>query len=236
MLGPHTLDYARQLGTGALVTLKLGGLTLLIGTLLGFALGLGRFLWPHSLGRVAGAYVEVVRAIPLLVLLFLGYYGIPLLFGFQGLSAFQAAVIIISAYQAAYCCEIVRAGLEAVPDGQWEAGHALGLGRRDVVARIIVPQALRVMLPPLTLQSIGTFKDTSVASIIGVVDLTNTGLILRENTGSTWAIFAAMAAMYFVLCMCISFVGLRIEHRLDRGFVTPAPQPTPDLQTTAAMW
>jgi His/Glu/Gln/Arg/opine family amino acid ABC transporter permease subunit len=236
MFGPHTADYARQLATGALITLKLGGLTLIIGTLLGFGLGLGRFLWPRSLGRVVAAYVEVVRAIPLLVLLFLGYYGIPLLFGFQGLSAFQAAVIIISAYQAAYCSEIVRAGLEAVPEGQWEAGHALGLGGRDVVARIIAPQALRVILPPLTLQSIGTFKDTSVASIIGVVDLTNTGLILRENTGSTWAIFAALAAVYFVLCMCISFVGLRIEHRLDRGFVTPAPQPTPDLQTTTAMW
>jgi His/Glu/Gln/Arg/opine family amino acid ABC transporter permease subunit len=236
MFGPHTLDYARQLGTGAVTTLELGGLTLIVGTLLGFGLGLTRFLWPRSAGRVVAAYVEVVRAIPLLVLLFLGYYGIPLLFGFQGLSAFQAAVIIISAYQAAYCSEIVRAGLEAVPPSQWEAGRALGLRERDIVARIIAPQALRVILPPLTLQSIGTFKDTSVASIIGVVDLTNTGLILRENTGSTWAIFAALAAVYFVLCMCISFVGLRIEHRLDRGFVTPAPRPSPDLQTTTAMW
>jgi His/Glu/Gln/Arg/opine family amino acid ABC transporter permease subunit len=215
---PHAIDYLRQLGHGALTTLKLGGLTLLLGSMFGAVLGVGRALSSWPIRYAFGLYVEVVRSIPLLVLLFLGYYGIPIVFGITVFTSFEAAVVIISLYQAAYVCEIVRAGLEAVPRGQWEASRALGLGRGDVMARVIAPQALRIILPPFTLQCIGTFKDTSVASIIGVVDLTNTGLIIRANTESNWDVFGVLALTYFVICVSIGALGRAVERRLNRGF------------------
>jgi ABC-type amino acid transport system permease subunit len=101
--------------------------------------------------------------------------------------------------------------------------------------RIILPQALRIIVPPFTLQSIGTFKDTSVASVIGLIDITNNALVIRSNTGSNWDVFAALALLYFVICASVAAVGNAVEKRLDRGyFVLERPAVPLDMLAPAS--
>jgi ABC-type amino acid transport system permease subunit len=100
--------------------------------------------------------------------------------------------------------------------------------------RIILPQALRIIIPPFTLQSIGTFKDTSVASVIGLIDLTNNALVIRANTGSNWDVLGVLALMYFVICASVGAIGHAVEKRLDRGyFVLERPITQVDLLAPA---
>jgi polar amino acid transport system permease protein len=224
---------ARLFGQGILVTLELGCLSILFGSLLGAVLGLLRassLTWLHA---PIAAYVEVIRSIPALVFLFVVYYGLPILLGVGSLSPLASAVLAMSLHSAGYTCQIMRAGLDAVPRGQWEAARALSMSYVAMMRKIILPQALRISMPPFTLQCMGTFKDTSIASVIGLVDVTNTALVIRGNTGSDWDVFAALALIYFVICAGVSALGHAVERRLDRGyrfldtFHQPAPPPLP---------
>src|ERR1044072_1174210 len=99
--------------------------------------------------------------------------------------------------------------------------------------RVIIPQALRIIVPPFTLQSIGVFKDTSIASVIGLIDLTNNALVIRGNTGSNWDVFAVLALLYFVLCAAVAALGHRLEKRLDRGYFL-LERPALSLESLAA--
>jgi polar amino acid transport system permease protein len=219
LTNPDTLHGAALLfAQGLFVTIELGILTVLFGGLLGGVLGVLRasdIAWVQ--GPIA-LYVEVMRSIPLLVFLFVAYYGLPIVFGLTSFSPLTSALIAMSLHNAAYTCQIVRAGLDAVPRGQWESARALNLPYVVTMRRIILPQALRIIVPPFTLQSIGTFKDTSVASVIGLVDITNDALVIRGNTGSNWDVFAVLALMYFVICASVGAIGHAVENRLDRGY------------------
>jgi His/Glu/Gln/Arg/opine family amino acid ABC transporter permease subunit len=210
--------YVVLFAQGLFITLELGILTILFGGLLGALLGAVRVSGPRWAQQFVALYVEVVRAIPALVFLFVVYYGLPIVLHINSLSPLTSAVLALSLHTAAYTCQIVRAWLEAVPRGQWEAARALGLPYPRAMLRVIGPQALRIIVPPFTLQSIGTFKDTSIASVIGLVDLTNNALVIRGNTGSDWDVFAVLALVYFAVCASVGAIGNRIEKRLDRGF------------------
>jgi ABC-type amino acid transport system permease subunit len=141
----------------------------------------------------------------------------------------------MSLHTAGYTCQIMRAGLDAVPGGQWEAARALSMPYMVMMRKIVLPQALRIIMPPFTLQCMGTFKDTSIASVIGLVDVTNTALVIRGNTGSDWDVFAVLALIYFVICAGVSALGHAVERRLDRGyqfldaFHQAAPPSLPEL-------
>jgi His/Glu/Gln/Arg/opine family amino acid ABC transporter permease subunit len=210
--------YAVLFAQGLFITLELGILTIVFGGVLGAILGATRVSGPRWAQAPIVLYVEIMRAIPALVFLFVVYYGLPIVLHIGGLSPLTSAVLALSLHSAAYTSQIVRAGLEAVPRGQWEAARALGLGYPRAMLRVIGPQALRIIVPPFTLQSIGTFKDTSIASVIGLVDLTNNALVIRGNTGSDWDVFAVLAILYFGVCASVGAIGHRVERRLDRGF------------------
>ena len=215
---------------GLFITIELGVLTILIGGALGAVLGAIRASDLRWIQAPIALYVEVMRSIPLLVFLFVAYYGLPIVFGINSLSPLTSAIIAMSSHSAAYTCQIVRAGLDAVPRGQWEAARALNLSYANAMRHIILPQALRIIVPPFVLQCIGTFKDTSVASVIGLIDITNNALVIRGNTGSNWDVFAVLALLYFVICATVGAIGHAIEKRLDRWyFVLERPTVRVDL-------
>ncbi|HEY2592988.1 MAG TPA: amino acid ABC transporter permease, partial [Chloroflexota bacterium] len=150
--------------------------------------------------------------------LFVAYYGLPIVLGIRSLSPLTSAVVAMALHNAAYTCQIVRAGLEAVPRGQKEASRALNLTYFQMMREVLLPQALRIIVPPFTLQSIGVFKDTSIASVIGLIDVTNNAMVIRGNTGSNWDVFAVLALLYFVVCASVGAIGRVVEKRLDRGY------------------
>jgi His/Glu/Gln/Arg/opine family amino acid ABC transporter permease subunit len=220
---------------GLFITIELGILTIVFGGLLGGVLGAIRASDLRWLQTPVALYVEIIRSIPLLVFLFVAYYGLPIVLGINSLSPLTSAVVAMSLYNAAYTSQIVRAGLDAVPPGQWEAARALNLSYAQSMWHIISPQALRIIVPPFVLQSIGTFKDTSVASVIGLIDITNNALVIRANTGSNWDVLAVLALLYFVICATVAAIGHAVEKRLDRGyFVLERPMLGVDLLAPAA--
>jgi polar amino acid transport system permease protein len=210
--------YALLFAQGLATTLVLGVLTILFGGALGAALGALRASDIRWVQRPIALYVEVVRSIPLLVFLFVAYYGLPIVLGIRSLSPLTSAVVAMALHNAAYTCQIVRAGLEAVPRGQKEASRALNLTYSQMMRDVLLPQALRIIVPPFTLQSIGVFKDTSIASVIGLIDVTNNAMVIRGNTGSNWDVFAVLALLYFVVCASVGAIGRAVEKRLDRGY------------------
>jgi His/Glu/Gln/Arg/opine family amino acid ABC transporter permease subunit len=216
--------YALLFAQGLATTIVLGILTILFGGAFGAILGALRASHIGWIQKPIALYVEVVRSIPLLVFLFVAYYGLPIVLGVRSLSPLTSAVVAMALHNAAYTCQIVRAGLEAVPRGQTEAARALNLTYLQSMRHVLAPQALRIVLPPFTLQSIGVFKDTSIASVIGLVDVTNNAMVIRGNTGSNWDVFGVLALLYFVVCASVGAIGRAAEKRLDRGYFMLDPQ------------
>ena len=154
---------------GLWVTLQLGLASIACGLALGLAVALVRLYAPAPLRLLARLYIDLLRSIPLLVLLIVVYYALP----FVGvrLSPFVSALSALTAVSAAYAAEIFRAGIEAIPRGQFEAAAALGLSHRQAMADVILPQAVRIVIPPLTGNSINVVKDTALASVVAMPDL-----------------------------------------------------------------
>ena len=205
------------------------GLTVLISLLsmlLAIALGLGiaavRLYAPPWLSWTAVAYIELFRGLPVLLLLFFLYYALPEI-ALQlelpvslRLSPLQAAVLGFGLNYAAYEAEIYRAGLLSVPHGQWEAAVALGLRRRTTFRRIILPQAIRFILPPMTSDFVALFKDTSVVSIIAVVELSKQYQILAKSSGMYLELALCTAGLYLVMSVPLGLLSRRLEARFTR--------------------
>ena len=167
--GPVFLDALPSLLRGLWVTLLLGLLGIAAGMVLGLVVALLRLYGPALLRLAAHGYVDVLRSIPLLVLLVLVYYALPFV-GIR-LSSFASAALAITLVSCAYTAEIYRAGIEAIPKGQFEAAAALGLGFLQSMRLVILPQALRLVVPPLTGNCINVLKDTALASVVAMPDL-----------------------------------------------------------------
>ncbi|MFV0461930.1 MAG: amino acid ABC transporter permease [Nostocoides sp.] len=167
--------------------------------------------------RVAGAsqlsilYTEVFRGTPLLITLLFVYFGVAA-YGFE-LNLFAAAVAGLAIYQGAYIGEIFRSGIEAVPNGQREVSQVLGFGRIGTFVHIVLPQTRRVVLPPLGGQYIALIKDTSIASLIGVAELMRQGQSVVDRLGQPVAVYAVVAALYFVVCYPASRWVRALENR-----------------------
>ncbi len=155
--------------SGLWVTLQIGVVSIIAGLVFGLALALVRLYGAVWLQVVAKAYINFMRSIPLLVLLIIIYYALPFV-GIR-LSPFLSAVAALSLVSAAYTAEIFRAGIEAIPKGQFEASAALGLSYRNMMVDVILPQAIRVVIPPLTNNCINVMKDTALASVVAMPDL-----------------------------------------------------------------
>jgi His/Glu/Gln/Arg/opine family amino acid ABC transporter permease subunit len=198
---------------GAVSTLALAAAVLAVGTALGLAVGLLRVL-PGRAGTVVGGAVELVRAVPLLLLLFFIFFGLPAL-GVR-IPTFPAAVLAMSLWMAANTAEVVRGGVQSISRGQFEAARSLGLGWASTMRFVILPQATRRMLPPFVGLCTILVKDTSLAAIIGVFELTRAAQETIERTLRSFEIYGAAAAMYFALCFPLTRLAARLETRLGR--------------------
>ena len=196
---------------GALITLAISTAAMALAVGLGLALALARHALPRA-GGVATLYVEIFRGTPVLLQLFVIYYGLA---GVLALSPWSAAILGLGLNYAAYEAEIYRAGLAAVPRGQMEAALALGMGTPLALRRIIVPQALRVALPGMTNDFIALLKDSSLVSVITVVELTKRMTIAAVDLRGWLAPGALCAGLYFAMSYPLSRLARRLERRLD---------------------
>lgn len=218
----HIASYLLLLLKGAIVTLELSLGALALGTAGGIILGLLRAAKSRALHILPLAYIEIVRSTPFLILLFFIYYGLPLALN-TDIPAYPAAVAALSIHCSAYMAEVVRTGLQSVAPGQWEAASALGLRYFRIMRLIVLPQALRVMIPPTLNVYVSTIKESSLASVIGFVELVGTGNAIRESNAarSTGDVLAAVALCYFIICFTISQLGRKLETRRTTPSVIP---------------
>lgn len=203
--------YVPLLLKGALVTILISCLAMAIAVALGFLLCMGK-LYGNAAGRFAcNAYIEIVRGTPLLIQLYLLYYGLPNI-GIQ-LNAFVAAVLGVGLNYAAYEAEIYRAGILSVPAGQGEAARSLGMTHGQTIRYVIVPQAIRTIFPPSTNDFIALFKDTSLVSIITVSELTRAYSQAATTTYRFLELGLMTAALYFLMSFPLSVLSARMEKR-----------------------
>lgn len=203
--------YFGPLIEGLIVTLKISAwsmaLTVPIGLLTALA-GRSASFVARALARL---YVEIIRNTPLLVQLFLVYFVLgPIL----GLDRFFAVVLALALFEGAYAAEIFRSGIESVPRGQWEAARALGLSPWRIQRHIILPQALRTVLPPTTGLAISLIKHSSIASVVALFDLTNQGRNVIADTFMTFEIWLVVALMYLALTLSLSLLAQWLERHL----------------------
>ncbi len=167
-----------------------------------------------ALAVLARAYVSVVRGTPLLVQLFVVFYGLPSL----GLviDPWPSAIIAFSLNVGGYASEVVRAAILSVPQGQWEAAHVIGMPHRTALRRIILPQAARVSVPPLSNTFIALVKDTSLASLILVTELFRQAQQVAAFSQQFMLLYLEAALVYWVICLALSVGQGRLEKRLDR--------------------
>lgn len=210
------LSYLPLLAKAAGTSIWLSWLGLLIGIGVGAALALLRRSRVAPLRWLAVVYIEFWRSIPILIVMFFAYFGSPLVLGLD-LSPFTAATIALALHASASMAEIIRAALGSVGRGQWEAAEASGLSAVQVMRHVVAPQALRVALPPSIGVFITTLKESSLASVIGYIELTKTGLLVRDATGGGLAPLLLLGAFYFVLNYAISLGGLAAERRFHVG-------------------
>jgi cystine transport system permease protein len=166
------------------------------------------------LSNVARFYISIIRGTPLLVQLFIIFYALPE-FGVR-IDPFPAAIIAFSLNVGGYAAEIIRSSIQSIPKGQWEAAETIGFNYVGALRRIILPQAARVAVPPLSNTLISLVKDTSLASTILVTELFRTAQNVAAPTFEFFALYGTAAAYYWVICLVLSFGQSRLEHRLER--------------------
>lgn len=203
--------YPGPLLRGLGVTLELTGWSLLLTLIFGLAAALLQRSSSWAAHAVARVYVEIVRNTPLLVQLYLVYFVLaPIL----DLDRFVAAVLALAIFEGAFAAEIFRAGIEAIPKGQWEAARSLGLSSHAVHRLVILPQAIRLVLPPLTSLAVSLIKHSALVSVIAVADLTTEGRNLIADTFMTFELWFTVAALYLALTISLSLLVSELERRL----------------------
>ena len=211
------------------VTLQLASLSLVFATIIGIIVGLintsqSKNIVMVVLRGLAKVYIEIIRGTPMLVQILIVYFGIPQALrplGFSWLrygGVFSAGVVVLAINAGAYMSEIVRAGIEAVDAGQIEASRSLGLNYFQTMRKVVLPQAIRTMLPSIVNQFIISIKDTSLMSMVGLPELTNTGKTIAAVWSSqTMMLYCFMALFYLVICLGLSKVALILERRMTYG-------------------
>ena len=215
MLGFYFQELIRSLPfflKGVWMTVAVSGLSLLLGTLVGFICGVMRAGRNKPLKAIIGAWVDLIRGTPFLVQVFIIFFILPGV-GIE-LEAFPAAVIALSNLTASFICEIVASGILAVPKGQREAATASGLSQYQQLRFIVLPQAMRTILPPLVGQYVLLIKDSSVVSAIGVVDITRVGWLTVQRIPEGLMVFGLVGILYFAICYPLINLSGYLERRL----------------------
>jgi polar amino acid transport system permease protein len=196
-------------------TLLLTAVAFAIGSLGGGALAIMRLSRSRLLSQAAGIYILVIQSIPVLMVLFMSYYGLAL-FGIE-LPAFFAASASLAIYVSAYLAEIWRGSIESVPYQQWEASSSLALTRTQQYRYVIIPQAIRISLPPTVGFLVQLVKNTSIVSVVGFVELSRAGQLVNNATFRPFQVFAAVAAIYFLICFPLSRLSRYLEGAMHAG-------------------
>ncbi len=248
-LGPYLIRDGSRPGLlvqGFFTTIRLTCWSAGCALVIGVVVGLARTSTSLYLRLMGGTFVEICRNTPPLVLVFLCYYfladqfmpgaglqnlarhapvwlqaGLEAVLGPLGqMDAFLSAAITLGMYEGAYVAEIVRGGIHSVDGGQWEAGRALGFPRLPLMFFIVMPQAVRNMIPPLAGQIISTIKDSAIVSVISIQELTFQGMQLMATTYLTMEVWTCVALLYFTMTFSCSMAASRLEHRLRRMYTT----------------
>ncbi|MGE0217107.1 amino acid ABC transporter substrate-binding protein/permease [Mycolicibacterium sp.] len=198
---------------GLKMTVILTVVSIAIALVLGVLFGLmrvSRAIWLRAIGTT---FVDIFRGTPLLVQAFFIYFGVPSALGFQ-MSALTAGIITLSLNAGAYMTEIVRGGILSVDKGQMEAARSLGIGYLPTMRKVILPQAIRTMIPSYINQFVITLKDTSILSVIGIAELTQTGRIIIAGNYQSFKMWLIIGIIYFVVIMALTKLSDRVEKRL----------------------
>jgi len=209
---PVFRDSLPQLLEGLWITILLGVVSILAGLVSGLLMALARIFGPAWMRTVTRVYIDVFRSIPLLVLLVLVYYALP----FVGIrfTSFTAAATALTLVSCAYTAEIFRAGIEAIPKGQFEAAEAIGLGFFSRMRDVILPQAFRIVVPPLTSNCINVLKDTALASVVAMPDLLKQATQAQALAANPTPLIGAAVLYLLLLLPLVRLVGyFEARHR-----------------------
>lgn len=200
---------------GAVVyTLPLSLITFVLGLAIAVLTALSRISNAKTLQWIARAYVSAIRGTPLLVQLFILFYGLPSI-GIV-IDPFPAAVLGFSLNVGAYASEVIRAAILSIPKGQWEAAQMIGMNYVQMMRRVILPQATRVSIPPLSNTFISLVKDTSLASLILVTEMFRRAQEIAATNYEFLLLYAEVAILYWIICFLLSIVQSNLENRFDR--------------------
>lgn len=200
------------LWSGFLVTLALAAVSIAGSTLLGLGVAAVRTSRLPVLPMVARGYVEIFRGSPIPITLLFVYFGASLYLGYS-VNLFVAAAVGLSVYHSAFVAEIIRSGIEAVPIGQHEAAQILGLKPAQAFRWVVLPQTVKIVLPPMVGQYISLIKDTSIASIIGLAEMMKVGQSIVDRTSDPVSIYLAVAVFYFIVCYPLSVWVTRTQRK-----------------------
>jgi polar amino acid transport system permease protein len=199
---------------GALMTLKITGLAGLIGLILGTLIGLGRTSGIRWLSAVLRIYIEIIRGTPLYTQLLIVVFGIPQATGIN-VDEFTMAVITIGLNSSAYVAEIIRGGIQSIDKGQMEASRSMGMSRSQAMIYIIMPQAIKRVIPPLLNEMITLIKESSLVAAISLVELTRTAQLIASRTYKPFPSLVAAALIYLSMTLTLSLVAQRLERRMQ---------------------
>lgn len=240
-----TLDYSAvqralpYLGEGMLFTLKLTVIAFLGGLVIGTVMAVIRHLQVPVLSRIIWAYVTVMRSIPLIMVLFWFFFLVPLLlrqFSPNGMSVSISpqftAFVTYTLFEAAYFCEIIRSGLLAVPRGQFEGAKALGFSVLQTFTLVIIPQAVKAVVPIMVTQAIILFQDTSLVYVLSLTDFMGAAAKIFFNDTATTEIYTFAAIVYFLICSGVAEVADYLRQRRLKSMVVRVAAPTATAATT----
>ncbi len=217
----HLPEVGTNLWGGLFLTLVISGIGITFSLPAGILLALGRRSHMPVISLVCTVFIELFRSVPLITVLFMFNTMLPLFLP-VGVEVDQLvrAIVAVCLFASAYMAEIIRGGLQAIPRGQYEAAAAMGLGYWQATSLIVMPQALKIMIPTIVGQFIGLFKDTTLVSIIGLFDLLNMARAVGEDTnwlGLFIEPFFFVTLLYFVFCFAMSQYSINLERKLDTG-------------------
>ena len=194
-------------------TAALAALSLVIGGAAGFLVAVARVSLWRGMRWLAAGYIGVIQGVPALMLLFLAYYGLSLV-GLE-LPPLAAAAASLAFYVSGYLADIWRGAIQSVPWQQWEASGSLGLTRAQQFRYVVLPQAVRIATPPSVGFAVQAVKNTSIVSIVNVVEVSRAGQLVNNTTYEPFRVYGLVALLYFAICWPMSLLAGRLERRLD---------------------
>lgn len=203
------VGYLLFLGKGALWTVGLSSIALVCGGILALVVALCRVSPQKWVRLVMALYIQLIQGTPVLVLMFLMYFGLPAI-GWS-VSPLLAASVSLSLYVSAYLGESWRAAIQAVPQAQWEAAECLALSRAQRMVKVILPQAVRIATPPTVGFMVQIIKNTSLASVVGFIELVRAGQIVNNTIFQPFLIYVLIAMLYFSMCYPLSIFSRKLE-------------------------